>query len=485
MLNWAVRRPSRCLVALCGLLAGCGTQTTSVVEQPADGSPTPVLIVALDGLEWRVILPLARAGRIPHLVSLMERGTFGTLKTLTPTLSPRLWTSIATGKTPKKHGIMGFIKPREQRGPAKLYTRMDRKVKAYWNILADAGMATTTIGWWMTYPPEQIPGLMVSQTNAAFKQGGMRKGELRTDTVHQVWPPAQEPGVLATLAEHHASLPELTGNIFGTFDPPLEGEPALRWEQCQWAFRADSTYAQVLEDRLAQPGDSPPSPVTAIYMGGTDVVGHRFWAAHEPEPFGLAPDSEEVRQFAHVISSYYVYVDTVLGRLLNLFPPETTVFVISDHGMSRSLPEVAPDPDPGESVSTGVLPARSTARVGEYTGGHKGDPGAFIAAGTGIRRRAISVLDNLDPERMPKLGSILDFCPTLLTLLDIPVSEDMDGKPMRSVLIAELFADGPPRSIPTHDDPEWLASQDLEFERIDEGRLDQLRNLGYLGDDDE
>jgi len=123
--------------------------------------------------------------------------------------------------------------------------------------------------------------------------------------------------------------------------------------------------------------------------------------------------------------------------------------------------------------------------VGEYTGGHKGDPGAFIAAGTGIRRRAISVLDNLDPERMPKLGSILDFCPTLLTLLDIPVSEDMDGKPMRSVLIAELFADGPPRSIPTHDDPEWLASQDLEFERIDEGRLDQLRNLGYLGDDDE
>ena len=89
-------------------------------------------------------------------------------------------------QNPEETRHHGFIKPREQRGPAKLYTRMDRKVKAYWNILADAGMATTTIGWWMTYPPEQIPGLMVSQTNAAFKQGGMRKGELRTDTVHQV-----------------------------------------------------------------------------------------------------------------------------------------------------------------------------------------------------------------------------------------------------------------------------------------------------------
>jgi arylsulfatase A-like enzyme len=444
-----------------------------------------VLIVALDGLEWQVILPLARAGRMPHLVSLMERGTFGTLKTLAPTLSPRLWTSLATGKTPKKHGILGFIKPREGRGPAKLYTRMDRKVKAYWNILADEGMATTTIGWWMTYPPEQIPGLMVSQTNAAYKRGGLRKGALRSDTVNQVWPPDQEAGVLATLAAHHASLSELTDDIFGTFDPPLDGEPARRWEQCQWAFRADSTYAQVLEDRLAQPGDFPPSLVTAIYMGGTDVVGHRFWAAQEPEPFGLAPDSEEVRRFAHVIPSYYVYVDTLLGRLLDLFPPGTTVFVLSDHGMSRLLPKVGPDPDSGEPVSTGVLPARGKTRVAEHTGGHEGDPGAFIAAGAGIRRLSEFVLDDLDPESMPELGSILDFCPTLLALLEIPVGKDMDGKPMRSVLIAELFADGPPRRIITHDDPEWLAGQDANFERVDEERLEQLRNLGYLGDDDD
>jgi arylsulfatase A-like enzyme len=86
---------------------------------------------------------------------------------------------------------------------------------------------------------------------------------------------------------------------------------------------------------------------------------------------------------------------------------------------------------------------------------------------------------------MPELGSILDFCPTLLALLEIPVGKDMDGKPMRSVLIAELFADGPPRRIITHDDPEWLAGQDANFERVDEERLEQLRNLGYLGDDDD
>ena len=41
----------------------------------------------------------------------MANGVSGNIATLYPPFSPMLWTSIATGKRPGKHGIHGFIEP--------------------------------------------------------------------------------------------------------------------------------------------------------------------------------------------------------------------------------------------------------------------------------------------------------------------------------------------------------------------------------------
>ena len=81
--------------ALCG---GCGS-----AERPA-----PVLVVGVDGFEWDVALPLLAEGRMPHLAGLMERGAYGLLETSQPTFSPILWTTIATGKQAREHGVDVF-----------------------------------------------------------------------------------------------------------------------------------------------------------------------------------------------------------------------------------------------------------------------------------------------------------------------------------------------------------------------------------------
>jgi len=78
-----------------------------------------------------------------------------------------------------------------------------------------------------------------------------------------------------------------------------------------------------------------------------------------------------------------------------------------------------------------------------------------------------------------ELGRLADFCPTLLALVDVPYGDDMLGKPIEA-----LFDPGrPTRSIPTHDDPAWLASRESEVEVEDAQRVEQLRQLGYLGDE--
>lgn len=466
-------RPKAAGLSVRAVLAALGVWLPACsASAPPPAEPPPVLIVGLDGFEWNVIEPSIAAGRMPNLARLMERGVCGTLDTLEPTNSPRLWTTLATGKLPEKHGILGFTKEgipeagkrRKKRkstpdsGGRHLFTRMDRRVKAYWNILAERGISTDTIGWWMTYPPEEVPGLMVSQVNTLRRERGLWKGGLKVDAPDQVWPPEEEPWVLALLEEHDRNLDALTAEIFGTFSPALEGERADRWDECLWAFRADSTYVTVLERRVA---GGVPSRVTAIYLGGTDVVGHRFWSAYDPEPFGLAPDDPEVRVFGHVIPSYYAYVDSALGRLLELYPEDTTVFLVSDHGMAP-------------------LVRRSGAPTLGRTGTHVNDPGAFVAAGYGIARPA-SAVTGAHADHRRSLGSVVDFCPTLLTLLGLPYGEDMDGRPMRAVLDGRLFDAA--RSVPTHDDQTWLATQDPSFVDDERERVEQLRNLGYLGDE--
>ena len=70
-----------------------------------------VLFVGWDAADWRAINPLMDAGKKPHLQRLVERGVMGNIATLHPVLSPMLWTSIATGKRPHQHGVLGFVEP--------------------------------------------------------------------------------------------------------------------------------------------------------------------------------------------------------------------------------------------------------------------------------------------------------------------------------------------------------------------------------------
>ena len=54
---------------------------------------------------------------------MIDEGVMGkSLATLQPILSPMLWTSIATGKHPEKHGIHGFIVSPNPNGGARPYS---------------------------------------------------------------------------------------------------------------------------------------------------------------------------------------------------------------------------------------------------------------------------------------------------------------------------------------------------------------------------
>ena len=65
-------------------------------------------MIGWDGASWDLIIPMLEAGKLRNLSALMQRGAYGPMASFQPTLSPVLWTTVATGMTPAVHGIRGF-----------------------------------------------------------------------------------------------------------------------------------------------------------------------------------------------------------------------------------------------------------------------------------------------------------------------------------------------------------------------------------------
>ena len=142
------------LLSLLGI--GCNTESES----------SRVLVLGLDGMDPGVVDLLMSEGRLPHFARLRQEGAYGRLISQKPLLSPVIWTTIATGKTPDRHGIGHFIAVNSDTGEQLPVTSRMRKTKAIWNIASEADKRVAVVGWWATWPPEEIHGQVVSDHTA-------------------------------------------------------------------------------------------------------------------------------------------------------------------------------------------------------------------------------------------------------------------------------------------------------------------------------
>lgn len=429
----------------------------------------PVLLIGVDGLEWRIVLEMIEEGELPVLTRLMGEGSFGKLDTLKPTWSPVIWTTVATGKIARKHGILNFTKKED--GKRRLYSNRDRKTKALWNIFSDFDRTVHSIGWWMTFPAEDIQGTMVAQTNtlAQLKQPhgrGIWKGTVVRGLPGQVTPSSLHERVMDIGAEVQESLPDLTRETFGEFEYPLTKLAAHHWKNGLWAFRADTIYFRIGQEILASK-DGQPFDLMLVYFGGPDVVGHRFWRYTYPEEFNDPPRVRERKNFSRVIRSSYAFVDSAIGDILDMVDGQPTVFIVSDHGMHAANRDK-------------TFPKRREL----YSGHHYEAPaGVLIASGKYIRRSFHGTPDrSVTPGSIPRLGRVLDVAPTILALKGLPLGRDMDGVILEALLEEGFLERHPPTFVETHDTREWLEARpgELLTQEAERERLQQLRSLGYL-----
>ena len=263
------------LILLSGaLLVGC--------RQPAE-DPRLVLI-GIDGGSWNLVQPMLDAGELPRLAALAQRGVTGDLEVaVEPLISPAIWTSIATGRSPEAHGITTFTADRRA-----------IRVPTIWERLSGAGLRVGLYDYLITWPPRQLAG------------GFVVPGWLRRDG--RIQPP--------DLFER-AGIPPYSYEVvdIGTLDDVVGNcERELARKPGTWNRLAEAMQPQV----------------GAVVFFAVDVMSHRF--IHTVLPADPAPSAATDPRFDDVIPKTLRGVDRAVGEIVDALEPEDRVVVVSDHG---------------------------------------------------------------------------------------------------------------------------------------------------------
>jgi tetratricopeptide (TPR) repeat protein len=421
----------------------------TVACSPAEPAPPRVIVLGLDGLDAGVVDRLIAEGELPNLARLRSSGASGVLTADLPMLSPILWTTMATGRTPDEHGIGSFTVERAGEGGKRPVTSTMRRVDAVWNIASAAGRRVGVVGWWASWPPEAVNGVIVSD-HACFHLlfGEGQRGAARTEGA--IFPP-ERAAELEALIRRPDDVGFAEASRYVTVDPAELERPfdfADDISHLRWALATADSYSRI--GRRIWEVDGP--ELLMVYIEGTDSVSHLF--GHLFRAGDLAGDlAEQQRRYGRAVEEIYRRADELVGEYAGLMDDRTALIVLSDHGFK--LGKLHDDP----TITT------SMRRVSDAF--HDLD-GILFMAGAGVRAGV-----RIEGARQA------DITPTILELLGLPASDEMNGR----VLVEALTDPEPlPRvaSYETADRPAAGASD----AGVDREVLAHLEALGYLEADE-
>ncbi len=253
-----------------------------------------VWIIGIDGAEPSLLYRWAGEGWLPNFRALMDRGAWGRLRSTIHPLTPQAWTSIITGVNPGRHGIFDFGKREAGGYNIELVTSRDRAAPAFWQFMppgARAGVANIPLTW----PPEPLPGFMVTGMHTPCVADG-------------VWPPE----LVAELGDGYRI------------------DVMVHWYDQTAKFLADLfAMHQARHAAFLRLMDHHQPDVALLVYVAADRVQHALWgrltAAHLAQP-GRQGDEGDA------IFVTYAALDGALGDWLQRIGPDDHLLIVSDHG---------------------------------------------------------------------------------------------------------------------------------------------------------
>jgi predicted AlkP superfamily phosphohydrolase/phosphomutase len=287
---------------------------------------------------------------------------------------------------------------------------VDLHARPIWNILSDSGVSVGVIGWPLTHPAPVVNGFAVSD---AFHR--LPEAELSLEATPALWPSGWLADALAALQQPATPDPVSLVNAMGAPQPVNDYDAS----RDQAPIVADRVHLQLLN------AFEPAAPrFLAARFPGIDAVGHRFLRYADPAAFGDV-SSEEREKFGGVLTQYYAFVDTLVGRELERLGPSDLLLVVSAFGM--------------EPLTPGKRVLEIIAGNPQISGTHERAPDGFVMA-----------YGPMVAAGRPNRLSVVDLAPTLLYFLGLPVGRDMDGFARIDLFTPAFTGDKPVTYIPSY-----------------------------------
>ncbi len=119
-------------------------------------------VLGIDGLPYSFLKDIFEKGRMPHLAKMFKTYGAKQINSVYPTVSSVAWVTYMTGKNPAEHNIFGFADRTPAPFQLKIPTTQDRKATTVWQELSRQGKKVIVINVPLTYPPEEVNGILIS-----------------------------------------------------------------------------------------------------------------------------------------------------------------------------------------------------------------------------------------------------------------------------------------------------------------------------------
>lgn len=413
------------------LFLGCGARDS---QSPRAVSPR-VLLIGIDGADLGIINRLIDNGKLPTFARLKREGAWGPLRSVEPLLSPIIWTSIATGRRPQDHGVFDFVEANPEGNPIPI-TSNRRKVPALWNIAGEFGKTSGFIGWYASFPAENVKGFEISNRLGSHQARSERAAS------GEAFPEGLGAELYRQFGEPKPDLAATKARFLARPDVLVSESGQKRLEELAKVYAMSEFYRKIapyLQRKFE-------TDLLALYFDGIDASGHLFMEDAPPRRPEVSDSDYDA--FSETVDRYYQYQDEVLADLLRLEGERTVTVICSDHGFKSGalLPRTSGQMDTGVAAFWhrlfGVI----------FVHGHS------VLPGTEIRG-----------------ASVLDIAPTVAALLPVPLSRELAGHPLHEVFAAGTIPD-PPRTV-----EKYAARPEPERKATIEGDPEALRKLAALG----
>jgi len=389
-----------------------------LTSRSANRSSAPLLVIGLDGGNWRTLRPLIERGSVPTLARIAAGGFQGEIHALWPPYwSTPAWGAILTGHSEEDIGVhqdmqatvtglpgfelpmtldlrlnpiflveLGLIHAKVIDAAAASRDRLRRP--PIWERLSRAGVKTAVVHFPFTYPAINQAAYVVSDrvVTDLWEMIGVETGR-RTQLVS---PASKEDQLLGWFSGDQGVVPSVLNQLLPQPDWPKPRDAIVNpSEVLRKTLDTSQRMFSVTEEIVK--GD-PGLSVVMLYATDFDSICHAFWPYRFPEDFPHDPPAPaDVKALGSVIDRYLEYFDQRLGHLIATFPTPPNVIIVSDHGEG-----------PAQMVTL-------------WRGWHA-ELGLFLAAGPDVGRQS-----GLHPV------SYFDVVPTILDLLDLQQASDLTG----------------------------------------------------------